>query len=58
MGGRLAIKNDPEWLTTGEFGRRAGVDRRTVWRWIKAGQLRAKRVGGRYRVHVSELSTA
>src|SRR5581483_10488869 len=41
-----------------EAARRLGTSTRTVQRWIAAGRLPARRVGGRWRVPVAELGAA
>ncbi len=40
----------PDELSPSEVARRLGTSTRTVQRWIAAGQLPARRVGGRWRV--------
>ncbi len=35
------------WLTVTEAAQRAGVGRKTIYREIKAGRLKASRIGGR-----------
>ncbi|WP_148882988.1 IS607 family transposase [Thermococcus aciditolerans] len=40
---------------TGEFAKKLGVSKMTVLRWIKAGKLKAHRIGKEYRVPESEI---
>ncbi|NJE05195.1 IS607 family transposase [Thermococcus sp. M36] len=40
---------------TGEAARKLGVSKMTVLRWIKAGKLKAHRIGKEYRVPESEI---
>lgn len=42
-------------LTVGEFAKIIAVDRRSVYRWIKEGRIRAGRAGWNYRIRRSEV---
>ena len=42
-------------LTVGELARRMGVDRSTVYRWIKRGEVPVFQLGGRTRISLSQL---
>jgi excisionase family DNA binding protein len=43
-------------LTPEQVARRLNVSKQTVWRWIRAGRLRATRLGGRtYRISETDL---
>lgn len=45
-----------EFLTTDEVADRLGVSAQTVWRWIKQGQLRGFKPGGKhYRIRQEDL---
>ncbi|MCK4547876.1 MAG: response regulator [Candidatus Eisenbacteria sp.] len=44
-------------LSTGSIGKLLGMDRTTVWGWIKSGKLPAERtIGGQYRVDQQALA--
>jgi excisionase family DNA binding protein len=45
----------PNYISSGEVARRLEVDRRTVYRWLVEGRLRAIRVGGRWRIDEEDL---
>ena len=40
---------------TGEAAKRLGVTRMTVLRWIRAGKIRAYKIGREYRIPESEI---
>jgi excisionase family DNA binding protein len=44
-----------ELLSIKQVARQVNVDEKTVRRWIKAGELPAIELGGRYRIKPSEL---
>lgn len=44
-----------EWWTVREFANRYRVDKSTVGRWIRAGKLKAARLGKEWRIHVREV---
>ena len=45
-----------EILTVSEAAKRCGVNRNTIWRWIKAGEIRsAVTAGGHHRIHREDL---
>lgn len=46
-----------QYLTTKEVARILGVHVRTVGNWIRAGKLRAIRIGKAYRIAWSDLDT-
>jgi putative resolvase len=51
-----ADRTDELFVDSSEVARRMGVDRDTVGRWIRLGQVRAIRTpGGRWRIPRSEL---
>lgn len=45
------------WLTVGEVAKRVGVNEDTVRRWLRAGQLEGKPLGGRagWRIKETDL---
>jgi len=45
----------PNYLSPVAAAKRLEVDRRTVYRWLDAGDLRAVRVGGRWRIAEDDL---
>jgi excisionase family DNA binding protein len=48
-----------KFLTVPEAARFFGVDRCTMWRWVKAGQVRASTtLGGHYRIAAEDLDRA
>lgn len=47
-----------EFLTPLEAAKRLGVDRRTVYRWLREGELKADKIGGKWFVLVSGLPGA
>lgn len=46
----------PKIISPIEAAKRLEVDRRTVYRWLDAGDLRAVRVGGRWRIAEEDLA--
>ena len=55
MSERVHMGNDKP-LTTGEVARYCGVSQVAVWKWIRAGKLKAYRLpGGQYRVEKGAL---
>jgi len=46
----------PNYLSPVAVAKRLEVDRRTVYRWLDAGDLRAVRVGGRWRIAEDDLA--
>lgn len=52
-GGVIAI--DDRWLTIDEIADTLRVHRRTVWGWIRSGQLHAYKAGKAWRVRESDL---
>lgn len=42
----MTIKIADQFYTLTEAAAELGLERHTLWRWIKAGQLEAQRVGG------------
>lgn len=42
-------------LTTSDIAAKIGVTRQTVFNWIKAGKLRALKIGGTWRVWPEDL---
>ena len=49
---------DERYLTTADLVRRLGVHERTVWRWIKSGELAASMLGRRagYRIAATDFA--
>lgn len=46
----------PEWLTTGQFARLTGVDRKTIWQQCQDGRLPTMPTpGGHHRISVDVL---
>jgi excisionase family DNA binding protein len=54
---RIAL-NDERWLTVSDIADQLQVDEQTVRRWIRAGKIKARSLGGKagYRVLPSDLS--
>jgi excisionase family DNA binding protein len=48
---------EAELLTPAEVARELRVHRRTVYRWIKAGQLRTVKVGRLLRIYRGDVTT-
>lgn len=48
------LEEEPRY-TPAEFARRKGVDRSTLYRWVKAGILTPHRVGGKVYYRDSDL---
>jgi len=48
----------PELLTVREVAERVGVSRRTVYEWLRSGELAGRKFGGRWRVPASALDVA
>jgi excisionase family DNA binding protein len=44
-----------EWFTITEVANKLGVHRTTVWRMIKEGKMKYQIVGGKKRIHYTEL---
>ena len=40
------VKIAEQFYTLAEAAKRLGVERHTVWRWIKAGRMDSQKVGG------------
>jgi excisionase family DNA binding protein len=49
------LKVDERYLTLPEVAERLKVSRRTVYRWIKAGELSAYKFANEYRITESDL---
>jgi len=49
----MAVKRS--WITAAEAARRIGVHKRTVIRWIWAGELKARPIGGRWAIEPRDL---
>ncbi len=45
-----------EYATKAEAARLLGVDRLTIYRWIKSGKLKAERIGREVLIRRSDLS--
>ncbi|MEM1672613.1 MAG: helix-turn-helix domain-containing protein [Archaeoglobaceae archaeon] len=45
-----------EAYTISEFAQRVGLHNQTIWRHIKAGRLKATRLGSKYLIPASELT--
>jgi len=45
----------PEYVSPIEAAERLEVDRRSVYRWVREGRLRAAKVGGRWRIATEDL---
>lgn len=44
------------YVTKAEAARKLGVNRLTIWRWIKAGRLPAEKVGREVLIKLDDLS--
>lgn len=44
---------DPELVSPSEAAHALGVTRRTVYRWLKSGELDGRKIGGVWRIRVS-----
>ena len=51
----MLLSMNPEYLTAPEVAERLRVTRMTVHRWIKAGHLKAIRIGHEYRIDSASL---
>jgi excisionase family DNA binding protein len=49
-------RNENDLLTIREVSEICRMDYQTIWRWVKAGKLKAFRVGWNYRVRVADLN--
>lgn len=49
-GGRRATDRQPEWLSVTLYAEKYGVDRNTVYKWLKAGLLVSYRVESLVRI--------
>ncbi len=49
---------DERWLTVSDIANQLQVDEQTVRRWIRAGRLVARNLGGKagYRIHPNDLN--
>ena len=55
MSGQRAEGEKESWVQTTEAAKEAGVSRKTVWRWAKAGLVRSKRKGRVYLVSLEDV---
>lgn len=46
----------PELMTVDEVAERLRVSEQTVWRYIKAGALVAKKIGGQWRIRARDYA--
>jgi Helix-turn-helix domain len=53
--GGEATEAEGEWLGTPEVGRRLGLTPGAVWHHISRGRLKARRIGGRYRMRTEDV---
>lgn len=52
-----AIKIDQDMKTLQEISKFLQIHEMTIYRWIKAGKIPARRVGGRWRFSMKEIDT-
>ena len=53
---KRGIMISDHYVRKAEAARRLGVDRLTIWHWIKAGKLPAEKVGREVLIKVDDLS--